>query len=84
MYVTVDPVESYLLLGLVKRRYVRIFMNSQPIQHIIDTRQFPYYKALKEWSKYIKWTNRKTRPIPINALIYDALPRIRVISSLWH
>jgi len=54
MYVTVDSVESYLLLGLVKRRYVRIFMNSQPIQHIIDTRQFPYYKALKEWSKYIK------------------------------
>ena len=47
MYVTADSVESYLLLGLVKRRYVRIFMNSQPIQHTIYTRQFPYYKTSK-------------------------------------
>ena len=31
MFVTVDSIKSYLFLGLVKRRYVGIFMNTQSI-----------------------------------------------------
>jgi len=60
MNVNVDSIESYLFLGLVKRRYVGIFMNTQSIQHTIHTRKFPYYKPSKNGANTLKEQTGKT------------------------
>jgi hypothetical protein len=59
MYVIVNPIEFHLFLGLVKRRYLRIFITSHSIPNTIHTRKLPCYKPSKNGANTLKEQTEK-------------------------